>query len=41
MMYLENYDLVAIMEMWWDDSHDWHTVIEGYELFRRVRQGRN
>ena len=40
MMCLENYDLVAITETWWDESHDWHTVIEGYSLFRMDRQGR-
>jgi len=40
MMSLENYDLVAITETWWDESHDWHTVIEGYRLFRKDRKGR-
>ena len=35
MMCLENCDLVAIMGVWWDTSHDWHTVTEGYRLFRR------
>lgn len=40
MIYLENYDLVAITETWWDESHDWHTVIEGYRLFRKDRKGR-
>lgn len=39
-MYLENYDLVAITEKWQDESHDWHTVTEGYRLFRRDRQGK-
>jgi len=38
MVHLENYDLIAIMETWWDDSHNWNTIstIEGYNLFRRV-----
>ena len=40
MICLENYVLVAITETWWDESHDWHTVIEGYRLFRMDRQGR-
>ena len=40
MMHLENYDLVAITETWWDDSHSWDTTIAGYWLFRRDRQGR-
>ncbi|KAK4826957.1 hypothetical protein QYF61_012806 [Mycteria americana] len=37
---LENYDLIAITETWWDESHDWSAVIDGYKLFRRDRQGR-
>ena len=32
-----NYDLVAITETWWDHSHDWSAVIDGYKLFRRDR----
>ena len=40
MMCLENNDLVAIRETWWDESHDWRTVIQGYRLFRRDRQRR-
>ena len=35
MMHLESYDLVAITETWWDDSHNWNTTIEGNRLFRR------
>ena len=31
----ENYDLIAITEMWWDDSHNWKTTTEGYKTFRR------
>ena len=34
------YDLIAIMETWWDESHNWNTLIEDYRLFRRDRQGR-
>ena len=34
---LESYDLVAITETWWDESHDWSVVINGYRLFRRDR----
>jgi len=33
----DSYDLVAITEMWWDDSHDWSAAMDGYELFRRDR----
>ncbi|PKU33270.1 mitochondrial fission process protein 1 [Limosa lapponica baueri] len=36
----ESYDVVAIMEMWWDDSHDWSAALDGYKLFRRDRRGR-
>ncbi|KAK4824986.1 hypothetical protein QYF61_022512 [Mycteria americana] len=39
-MLLESYDLVAITETWWDESHDWSAAIDGYRLFRRGRQGR-
>ena len=35
-----NYDLVAITETWWDHSHDWSAVMDGYKLFRRDRRGR-
>lgn len=37
---LENYDIDAIMESWWDDSHDWSAAIGGYKIFRRVGPGR-
>ena len=35
MMQLENFDLLAIMEMRWNTSNNWNTTIEGYRLFRR------
>lgn len=34
---LENYDLIAITGMCWEDSHDWNTLIKGYELFESDR----
>ena len=37
---LERYDLVAITETWWDESHDWTVAIDGYKLFQRDRRGR-
>ena len=40
MAQLGKYDLIAIMETWWDKSHDWNTIIEGFRLFKRDRQGR-
>ena len=36
----ENYDIVAITETWWDDSHNWSAAMDGYKLFRRDNQGR-
>ncbi|PKU32032.1 rna-directed dna polymerase from mobile element jockey-like [Limosa lapponica baueri] len=36
----ESYDVVAVMEMWWDDLHNWSAALDGYKLFRRDRQGR-
>lgn len=41
MLQLENYDLIAIMETWWDKSHNWNIGMEGYKIYRRNRQGRN
>ena len=36
----DSYDLVAIAETWWDNSHDWHAVMNGYRLFRKDRPTR-
>ncbi|TRZ16814.1 hypothetical protein HGM15179_010323 [Zosterops borbonicus] len=40
MVQQQSYDVVAITEMWWDDSHGWSTALDGYKLFRRDRKGR-
>jgi len=37
---LESYDLIAITETWWDESHDQNGALDGYRLFRRDRRGR-
>jgi len=37
---LESYDLIALTETSWDESHDWSTAIDGYRLFRRDRWGK-
>ena len=37
---LESYDLIAITETWWDESHDWNVALDGYGLFRRDRRER-
>jgi len=34
-MQQDSYDLVAITETWWDDSHDYSAAMDGYNLFRR------
>lgn len=34
-MELESYDVIAIVEMKWDDSQDWSSAIHGYKYFRR------
>ncbi|RMC21625.1 hypothetical protein DUI87_02492 [Hirundo rustica rustica] len=36
----QSYDVVAITETWWDDSHSWSTALNGYKLFRTDRKGR-
>lgn len=40
MVQLEKYDPTAIMETWWDISHNCNTAIEGYKLHRRNKQRR-
>lgn len=40
MAQLENYDLIVIVEMLWDDSHDWSMMIKSYKIFKRDRKGR-
>ena len=32
--------MVTIIETWWDNSHDWHAVMDGYRLFRKDRPTR-
>jgi len=34
-MWLANCDFVAFTETWWDHSHDWSAIMDGYKLFRR------
>jgi len=34
----ESYDLIAITEIRWNESHDRNVAINGYRLFRRDRQ---
>lgn len=29
----ENYDIVAIMETWWDDLHSWSAAMDSYKIF--------
>ena len=37
---LESYDVIALSETWWDESHDWSAAINGYRLNRRDRWGK-
>jgi len=34
---LESFDLVAIIETWWDEWHDWSAAIDDHRPFRRDR----
>ncbi|XP_058679888.1 coiled-coil domain-containing protein 171-like [Ammospiza caudacuta] len=36
----QSYDVIAITEMWWHDSHGWSAALDGYKFFRRDRKGR-
>jgi len=36
----QGHGLTAITETWWDSSHDWNAVIDGYVLFRKDRPTR-
>jgi len=36
----DGYNLVAITDTWWDNSHDWHAVMDGYRHFRKDRPTR-
>lgn len=38
MAQLEKYDLITIMETWWDESYNWNTAIKSYKLFRRGKE---
>ena len=29
------YDLIEIIEIWWDDSHDWNMTVEGFNYSKR------
>ena len=36
----QSYDIIGISEIWWEESCDWSTMMDGYTLSRRDRQGR-
>ncbi|KAK4808264.1 hypothetical protein QYF61_020755 [Mycteria americana] len=36
----ESYDIIGATATWWDNSHEWRIVMDGYGLFRKDRQGR-
>lgn len=35
----KGFDLTAVMETWWDTSHDWNVVMRGHTLLRKDRPG--
>lgn len=34
----ERYDIVIIMEVWWDDSRDWGAAVDGYSEVTRTKK---
>jgi len=36
----DSYDLAVTTETWWDNSHHWHAVMDGYRLFKKDRRTR-
>jgi len=36
----QGHNLIAVTETWWDSSHDWNAVMDGYTLFRKDRPTR-
>lgn len=32
--------VIGTTEMWWENSHDWKTTMDGYKLFQKDRKGR-
>ena len=37
---LQGRNLIAMTETWWDSSHDWNAVADGYIIFRKDRPTR-
>jgi len=37
---LQDHEFIAVTEPWWDRSHDWNAVVDGYTLFRKNRPTR-
>lgn len=40
-MQLESFDLIAAMEVRWDNLCDWNIVMKGYMLLRKDRPGKH
>lgn len=36
----QGHDFIAAMETWWDSSHDWNAVMDGYVLLRKDQLAR-
>jgi len=39
-LWSKGHNLIAVTETWWDSSHDWHAVMDGYRLFGKDRPTR-
>ena len=37
---LQSVNFIQVTDMWWDSSHDWSAVMDGYRFFRKNRQGK-
>lgn len=40
LVYKNRYDNVVFIETWWDGSHDWNILLEGYKLLNRNRSNK-
>ncbi|KAJ7410618.1 rna-directed dna polymerase from mobile element jockey-like [Pitangus sulphuratus] len=36
----QGFDITGISETWWDETCNWSALLDGYQFFRRDRQGR-
>lgn len=36
----QKFDIIGIVETWWDNLHDWNVKITDYNLFRKDKVGK-